>query len=109
MAEDQPQKYGTHLQNLIVERQVRQRRQEFIDALRPDDILKLVVPYHERGSEATFFRDPVRGSYNMCYFVQMPSSDAARSPDRWVVRVPLDPYLPFGSETKLESEIATMM
>lgn len=113
--EDNPRR-GTHLRDAIIERQVRSRRQEFIDSLPTHDILRLAASYRERSSVApVFFRDPVRGSYNMCYFVEFPASPSQGGaspppppPDRWVVRVPLDPYLAFGSAAKLESEMAAM-
>lgn len=104
-------KTPTHLRDAIIEAEIRQQRQDFIDSLRPDDILRLAASYHASGSEGVFFREPARGSYNMCYFVEFPPSDETTgvAPDRWVVRVPLDPYLASGPRDKLESEMATMM
>ncbi|KPM42264.1 hypothetical protein AK830_g4257 [Neonectria ditissima] len=104
----------THLQDVIVEKQLRDMRDQFIQSIRADDIRRLAASYHPSQSDGEFFQDPIRGSYNICYFIrfpQPPSSSLASSPDlwdKWVVRVPLTPYLPFGADKKLEGEIAAM-
>jgi hypothetical protein len=51
-----------------------------------------------------FFKPPVRGSYNICYFVQFHQGVG----DKWVVRVPLAPTLALAPADKLESEVAVM-
>lgn len=104
----------THLQDEIIERQLRDTRDEFIQSIRTDDIRRLAASYHPSQCDGEFFQEPIRGSYNICYFIRFPlssSSSLSSSPrawDKWVVRVPLTPYLPFGADKKLEGEIAAM-
>ena len=90
----------------LVEARVHRDRDRFIDSIRHDDVCSLAASHHN-GDACTFFKPPVRGSYNICYFVQFGSLND-RDGDRWVVRVPLAPCLAFGSRSKLESEVATM-
>ena len=57
---------------------------------------------HRDATPCEFFSPPKRGSYNVCYFVQVLGQV------KWVVRVPLSPCLTLGARSKLESEVATM-
>lgn len=104
----------THLQDAIIEKQLRDTRDHFIRSISEDDIRQLAASYHPSQFDGEFFRDPVKGSYNICYFIRFPQSSSSTSStslqvwDKWVVRVPLNPYLPFGADKKLEGEIATM-
>ncbi|KAK7413645.1 hypothetical protein QQX98_007470 [Neonectria punicea] len=101
-----------HLQNEIIEKQLRDTRAQFINSIRIDDIRQLAASYHPSQSDGEFFQEPIRGSYNICYFIRFPSSSplssSLRAWDKWVVRIPLVPYLPFGPDKKLECEIAAM-
>ncbi|KAL5583750.1 hypothetical protein FOVSG1_015101 [Fusarium oxysporum f. sp. vasinfectum] len=101
-----------HLQDKIAERQIRHARSQFIDSINPEDVRRLAASYHPSQSNGEFFQEPIHGSYNICYFIQFPSlSGSSSSPrlwDKWVVRIPLAPCLPFGADQKLECEIATM-
>ncbi|KAH9205327.1 kinase-like domain-containing protein, partial [Leptodontidium sp. 2 PMI_412] len=55
------------------------------------------------------FKEPKRGSYNICFFVQFRiDGKISEKGDRWVVRVPLSPCLAFGAQAKMEREFATM-
>jgi hypothetical protein len=73
---------------------------------------------HHNDDPCTFFKPPTRGSYNICFFVRFhprstneagdPSGQACENGDRWVVRVPLSPYLGIAAHDKLESEVAVM-
>lgn len=87
----------------IAESHVHCVRDKFIERIYKKDVCRLASAYNE-GITCDYFKDPVRGSYNICYFVQFD----APSVKRWVVRVPLAPCLAFGARNKLESEIATM-
>lgn len=54
-----------------------------------------------RGGEVcTFYREPARGSYNNCYFVQFGTQPG--SADKWVVCVPLEPVLAQVGRAKLK-------
>jgi hypothetical protein len=97
----------THLQDVIVETQLREARDAFIQSIRPDDVRQLAASYHSSQHPGEFFQEPIRGSYNICYFVRFPSSVPGQW-DNWVVRIPLTPYLPFGVGRKLQGEVAAM-
>ncbi len=88
-----------------MEARVHRNRDRFIASIYHEDICSLAALYYN-GDACEFFKPPIRGSYNICYFVQFYSIDG--DGDRWVVRVPLAPCLAFGSRSKLESEVATM-
>ncbi|KAH7363987.1 phosphotransferase enzyme family protein [Rhexocercosporidium sp. MPI-PUGE-AT-0058] len=90
----------------LVEARVHRARDQFIASIHRDDVCSLAASHHN-GDACEFFKPPIRGSYNICYFVQFHSSNDGAG-DRWVVRVPLAPCLAFGSRSKLESEVATM-
>lgn len=87
---------------------------QYIASISPADVLALATSYHPSKSEARFFKDPARGSYNICYFVQFPSAleEASGVEDddgeRWVFRIPLPPRLGFDPKQKVESEVATL-
>jgi hypothetical protein len=70
-------------------------RDHFISSIRDDEVCRLASAHHHSDA-CEFFEPPVRGSYNICYFVQFHQGD------KWVVRVPLAPA------DKLESEVAVM-
>jgi len=89
-----------------VEARVHRDRDRFIASICHEDVCSLAASYHN-GDACKFFKPPVRGSYNICYFVQF-HSPINGAGDRWVVRVPLAPCLAFGGKSKLETEIATM-
>ena len=95
------------LRDSIVQSRVHRERDQFIATIREDDVCHLASSYHN-GDSCSFFQPPIRGSYNICYFVQFQSHNAKEDGDRWVVRVPLAPCLAHGAKAKLESEIATM-
>ena len=92
--------------NGIVQARIHRDRDRFIASIRNDDVRRLATMYHG-GDDCTYFKPPIRGSYNICYFVQF-SSSKDRDGHKWVVRVPLAPCLAFGAKSKLESEVATM-
>ena len=91
-----------------VQTAVHEKRDDFIAFLheRQGDILALAASHHPTGAEGQFFREPARGTYNICFFVKFRSANGDW--DKWVVRIPLRPCLAFGARTKVESEIATM-
>ncbi|KAK0621928.1 phosphotransferase enzyme family-domain-containing protein [Bombardia bombarda] len=120
------------MRDRIVQARVHKNRQDFIESINEDDICRLASSYHG-GDPCSFFKPPDRGSYNSCYFVEFGgsagigigrsrgddvtgsngSSDGfnnskKRGGDRWVVRVPLSPYLAMPAYDKLESEVAVM-
>jgi hypothetical protein len=97
------------LRDRIVQSRVHRERDQFIAAIHEDDVCHLASSYHN-GDFCSFFKPPARGSYNICYFVRFPSShSSSEDAEKWVVRVPLAPCLAYGSRTKLESEVATML
>lgn len=85
----------------IIEDRLRKERDQFIASISSDDVLRLASSHHN-GDDCEFFEPPRRGSFNICYFVRFANGDS------WVVRIPLDPYLPFGAGQKVEREVATM-
>lgn len=118
------------LNDRLVQSRVHQERDSFIASIRENDVLHLASSYHN-GDPCYFFKPPVRGSYNICYFIEFPlnGSDSLESEAngngncnghsgrqniplpanrRWVIRVPLQPCLAHAARTKLESEVATM-
>ncbi|CAG9986456.1 unnamed protein product, partial [Clonostachys byssicola] len=98
----------THLQDVIIEKELRDTRDKFIESIRLDDVRRLAASYHPSQSDGEFFQDSLRGSYNICYFIRFPRSSPSGAWDKWVVRIPLAPCLPFGAGKKLEGEIAAM-
>jgi len=93
--------------NGVVQAPVHRDRDRFIASIGHDDVRLLAASCHD-GDTCIFFKPPIRGSYNICYFVQFPSRNKDEDGDKWVVRVPLDPCLTFGGRSKLKSEVATM-
>jgi hypothetical protein len=92
----------------IVEHRIYQERDKFIDAIKPGDICSLASSYHDNDA-CDFFKEPERGSYNICFFVQFRiDGKISEKGDRWVVRVPLSPCLASGAQAKMEREFATM-
>ncbi|KAI1266613.1 phosphotransferase enzyme family protein [Xylariaceae sp. FL1019] len=89
------------LTDAIITAQVHKKRDVFIASISEQRICKLASSY-KNGEHCYFFQPCVRGSFNMCYFVEF--DDGVK----WVVRVPLEPCLAFGGKSKLETEIATM-
>lgn len=96
---------GSHgpqqLRDRIVQSRVYRERDEFIASIREEQVCKLAWSYRN-DDRCGYFEKPVRGSYNICYFVMFGDGE------KWVIRVPLAPCLAFGGRSKLESEIATM-
>lgn len=97
------------LQDDVVETLIQGQRGDFLDSINKDHILELARQYHASQRKGYFFKAPVRGAYNVCYFVMQPGREGSWSANRWVIRIPIDPYLPFGAKSKMESEIATMV
>ncbi|RFU29458.1 hypothetical protein B7463_g6868, partial [Scytalidium lignicola] len=105
------------LKDLTVQSRIHHQRDLFIAQICEDDVCHLASSHHN-GQPRTFFKPPIRGSYNVCCFVQFSPDPATVTSgreclrdgrgDRWVVRVPLAPCLAWGGKDKLESEIATM-
>ncbi|KAL1863168.1 hypothetical protein VTK73DRAFT_6360 [Phialemonium thermophilum] len=93
------------LRDRIVQSRIHRERNQFIASIRKEDILRLIESLQD-GCGAEFFSPPVRGSYNVCFFVELKNGKGAV--DKFVVRVPLAPCLGYGAKEKLESEIATM-
>ncbi|KAG9252441.1 kinase-like domain-containing protein [Emericellopsis atlantica] len=93
-----------------IDRLIHAERDQFIASLPNTDILRLAASCHPRQQEGTFFQKPVRGSYNICYFVRFPptSRSVDSEGEKWVIRVPIQPCLGFDVKVKLESEVATM-
>jgi hypothetical protein len=94
--------YGPQqLRDRIVQTRVYQERDQFIASIDEDQVCQLASSYRN-GHSCRCFQPPVRGSYNICFFVEFEDKES------WVVRVPLEPCLAFGGKYKLESEIATL-
>ncbi|KAH9205518.1 hypothetical protein DL95DRAFT_490948 [Leptodontidium sp. 2 PMI_412] len=55
----------------IVENRIYQARDKFIDAIKPGDICRLASSYHDN-DPCDFFKEPKRGSYNICFFTEIP-------------------------------------
>lgn len=85
----------------IVQARVHRERDAFIASIKDEDICRLASVYHNHDS-CVLFKPAVRGSYNICYFVEFPNGD------KWVVRVPINPTLALDAADKLESEVAAM-
>jgi hypothetical protein len=98
-----PQQLKEH----IIQTRVHRERDQFIATICEDNVCRLASCYHN-GELCSFFREPARGSYNICYFVHFPSHSSDEDTEKWVVRVPLAPCLAYGGSSKLESEIATI-
>jgi hypothetical protein len=102
-----------------VYRRAHTKRESLIESIRHADVLDLAASYHAGGGLGChFFREPARGSYNICFFVEFDpaagatpdekSSDDHVHGDQWVVRVPLQPMFGFDVRDKVDSESATM-
>lgn len=89
------------MRNRLVRFRVHRKRDEFIASIDEQAVCRLAST-HRSGESCAPFQQPVRGSYNVCYFVQFNDGE------RWVVRLPLEPCLAFGGRSKLESEISVM-
>jgi len=89
----------------VVQARVHSDRDRFIASIREDDVCRLAASHHG-GDPCVLFQPPVRGSYNIRYFVQFLSGIKGQAGEKWVVRIPLDPCLAVGGESKLESEVA---
>ena len=85
----------------VVQARVHRDRDQLIAAIRDDDVCRLASLNHH-GDACVLFRPFVRGSYNICYFVEFQNGD------RWVVRIPLAPTLALPPADKLESEVTVM-
>jgi hypothetical protein len=97
-----------------VTKRVHAARDQYIASISHDHVLALAASYHPGTSKGRFFREPARGSYNICYFVQFPSALEETSGvedddgERWTFRIPLPPRLGFDPKEKVESEVATL-
>ncbi len=104
------------MRDRILESRVSEAGDRFIGAIDEEDILLLASSYHN-DDPCSFFQSPVRGTSNICFFVQFSSHKTKKKTrgrprnnvDRWVVRVPLSPCLGVVAHDKLESEVAVMM
>ncbi|KPM42267.1 hypothetical protein AK830_g4251 [Neonectria ditissima] len=85
----------------LVQTQVHDERNSFLKSVSKEDVLRLVSS-RRQGRNCDYFRDPKRGSYNVCYFVRFDDGE------RWVLRIPITPCLASGARRKLEREVATM-
>jgi hypothetical protein len=86
----------------IVKKRIHKERDAFIASISEEQVCNLASS-HRHGDRCQYFKAPVRGSFNICFFVEF--DDGAK----WVVRIPLGPCLAAGAKSKLESEIATML
>lgn len=82
----------------IVQRRLHRQRHQFLQYITKEKVLA-IASSRRPGLSCDYFKDPERGSYNLCCFV------AFEHGQRWVIRIPLAPCLASG---KLEREIATM-
>lgn len=89
------------LRDRLVQARVDRQRDEFVASIPKHRVCDLASS-HRAGKPCTSFQEPLRGSYNVCYFVRF--DDGVK----WVVRVPLAPCLGVGARVKLESEVAAM-
>lgn len=85
----------------LIQTQVHQKRDRFLASISKKRVLRLLSS-RRQDRRCDYFKDPKRGSYNICYFVEFEDGQ------RWVLRVPIAPCLALGARTKLESEVATM-
>ncbi|KAH6982357.1 kinase-like domain-containing protein [Ilyonectria sp. MPI-CAGE-AT-0026] len=85
----------------IVQRRVHRQRDQFLQCITKEKVLA-IASSRRPGLSCDYFKDPERGSYNLCCFV------AFEDGQRWVIRIPLAPCLAWGARSKLEREIATM-
>ncbi|KAJ4321998.1 hypothetical protein N0V84_005045 [Fusarium piperis] len=85
----------------LIQAQVHRKRDRFLASISKKRVLGLVSS-RRQDRRCDYFKDPKRGSYNICYFVEFEDGE------RWVLRVPIAPCLAFGARRKLESEVATM-
>ncbi|TRX91011.1 hypothetical protein FHL15_007993 [Xylaria flabelliformis] len=90
------------LRDLIAKTRIHKERDALITSIGEKEVCNLASSYR-RGDCCHSFKEPVRGSYNICFFVEFENGE------KWVVRIPLTPCLAFGAKNKLESEIATML
>ncbi len=108
------------MRNTITEGRAHEARDRFIDSIDEGDVLRLASSHHN-GELCAFFKPPVRGTYNICYFVRFGGSESdgnggesaaetedAVDRDLWVVRIPLEPHLCIPAHEKVESEVAVM-
>ncbi|EFX02076.1 hypothetical protein CMQ_2125 [Grosmannia clavigera kw1407] len=80
-------------------------KQAFVDAIDPAAVCGLASRLGG-GRACRTFQEPARGSFNVCFFVELAATDGAAE-TRWVVRVPIGPAL-HDVRAKVESEVATM-
>lgn len=86
---DKAKNEPTHLQDVIIEKQLHEVRDTFIQSIRPDDVRQLTASYHSSQHPSEFFQERIRGSYIICYFVRFPSSVSGQW-DKWDRSYPLD-------------------
>ncbi|KAF5019924.1 hypothetical protein F66182_8064 [Fusarium sp. NRRL 66182] len=85
----------------LIQLQVHQKRDRFLASISKKRVLRLLSS-RRQDRRCDYFKDPKRGSYNICYFVEFEDGK------RWVLRVPIVPCLALGARRKLEAEVATM-
>ncbi|KAF4972478.1 hypothetical protein FZEAL_9585 [Fusarium zealandicum] len=85
----------------IVQRRVHRERDQYLQHITKEKVLA-IASSRRPGLSCGYFKEPKRGSYNLCCFVEFGDGQ------RWVIRIPLAPCLASGTRSKLEREIATM-
>jgi Phosphotransferase enzyme family len=92
----------------IYRRLVSDATDAFIASIDCSKICDLASTFHPQGKPCRVFREPKKGSYNVCFFIVFLSDEGDTDTDeKWVIRLPLIPRLAFPEE-KMRSEIATM-
>ncbi|KAI1124703.1 phosphotransferase enzyme family protein [Nemania abortiva] len=92
------------LRDCVNKVRIHKARDAFVASIDEEEVCSLASSYRDGGSRCQPFQEPIRGSFNICFFVKFDDDN-----QKWVVRIPLAPCLAFGAKSKLESEIATML
>jgi hypothetical protein len=90
----------------IRKRDVENACNDFIASIDRAAVCDLASSFHDK-KPCRMFKEPQRGSYNVCFPVIFASNQESNEGEKWMVRFPLLPRLPFWEE-KLRGEIATM-
>ncbi|KAH6621053.1 hypothetical protein B0J18DRAFT_491384 [Chaetomium sp. MPI-SDFR-AT-0129] len=96
-----PAKKQHGYRDVVVRARLHRERDAFVESIKEEDIRRLASSYHGNYS-CVLFKPLIRGSFNVCYFVEFANGD------RWVVRVPSRPTLAIDPADKLETEAAVM-
>ncbi|KAK4142984.1 kinase-like domain-containing protein [Dichotomopilus funicola] len=96
-----PAKKQHGYRDVVVRARIHRERDVIVESIKEEDIRRLASSYHGNDS-CVLFKPLIRGSFNVCYFVEFANGD------RWVVRVPLRPILAIDPADKLETEVAVM-